>query len=114
MTGNVVLLGFALAGVPGLSITKSFLALAAFMTGAVAGGRMATHAGSPESDRWVVRAFFFESLLLLVSAAVSLGVAEGGSRGVLTAAAMGLRNAVIRKLAVPDLTTTVLTMTITD
>ena len=30
-----------------------------------------------------------------------------------TAAAMGLRNAVVRKLAVPDLTTTVLTMTIT-
>ena len=30
-----------------------------------------------------------------------------------TALAMGLRNAVVRKLAVPDLTTTVLTMTIT-
>jgi uncharacterized membrane protein YoaK (UPF0700 family) len=30
-----------------------------------------------------------------------------------TAVAMGLRNAVVRKLAVPDLTTTVLTMTIT-
>jgi uncharacterized membrane protein YoaK (UPF0700 family) len=30
-----------------------------------------------------------------------------------TAMAMGLRNAVVRKLAVPDLTTTVLTMTLT-
>jgi uncharacterized membrane protein YoaK (UPF0700 family) len=30
-----------------------------------------------------------------------------------TAVAMGLRNAVVRKLAVPDLTTTVLTLTIT-
>ena len=32
---------------------------------------------------------------------------------VLTATAMGLRNAVVRKLAVPDLTTTVLTLTVT-
>jgi len=30
-----------------------------------------------------------------------------------TAVAMGLRNAVVRKLAIPDLTTTVLTLTIT-
>jgi uncharacterized membrane protein YoaK (UPF0700 family) len=32
---------------------------------------------------------------------------------VLTAAAMGLRNATVRRLAVPDLTTTVLTLTLT-
>jgi uncharacterized membrane protein YoaK (UPF0700 family) len=32
---------------------------------------------------------------------------------VLTAMAMGLRNAVVRRLAVPDLTTTVLTLTLT-
>ena len=32
---------------------------------------------------------------------------------ILTALAMGLRNATVRKLAVPDLTTTVLTLTIT-
>jgi uncharacterized membrane protein YoaK (UPF0700 family) len=32
---------------------------------------------------------------------------------VLTGTAMGLRNAVVRKLAVPDMTTTVLTLTVT-
>ena len=32
---------------------------------------------------------------------------------ILTALVMGLRNATVRKLAVPDLTTTVLTLTIT-
>jgi uncharacterized membrane protein YoaK (UPF0700 family) len=32
---------------------------------------------------------------------------------VLTAVAMGFRNAVVRKLAVPDMTTTVLTLTVT-
>src|SRR5262245_37469433 len=41
MTGNVVLLGFAAAGVPGLSVARSLAALAAFFIGAAAGGRLA-------------------------------------------------------------------------
>src|SRR5205823_13164771 len=41
MTGNVVFLGFAIAGAPGLSLGRSSLALAAFAAGAVAGGRIA-------------------------------------------------------------------------
>src|ERR1700678_2068818 len=40
MTGNVVFLGFALAGAPGFSITASLTAMAAFATGALAGGRL--------------------------------------------------------------------------
>ena len=34
MTGNVVLLGFAVVGVPGLSVTRSLLALGGFLVGA--------------------------------------------------------------------------------
>ncbi|HEX4593115.1 MAG TPA: DUF1275 family protein, partial [Bryobacteraceae bacterium] len=34
MTGNVVFLGFAIGGVPGLSIWRSLLALVFFMSGA--------------------------------------------------------------------------------
>src|SRR5437764_14305530 len=41
MTGNVVFLGFAAAGVKGLSVTRSLLSLAAFVIGAVIGGRVA-------------------------------------------------------------------------
>jgi uncharacterized membrane protein YoaK (UPF0700 family) len=41
MTGNVVLLGFAIAGAPGLSISRSVVALLAFLSGAVLGGRVA-------------------------------------------------------------------------
>ena len=41
MTGNLVLIGFAFAGVPGLSISRSAVALLAFLSGAVLGGRMA-------------------------------------------------------------------------
>src|SRR5437762_11397437 len=38
MTGNVVFLGFAVAGAQGLSIPASLAALAAFLVGGVAGG----------------------------------------------------------------------------
>ena len=40
MTGNVVLLGFAVAGVKGLSATRSLTALFCFFAGAVFGGRV--------------------------------------------------------------------------
>lgn len=43
MIGNVVFLGFALAGAPGLSAPASIAALGAFLTGAVAGGRIVVH-----------------------------------------------------------------------
>src|SRR2546425_13218243 len=39
MTGNGVFLGFALARVPGFSVGRSLAALAAFLAGAVIGGR---------------------------------------------------------------------------
>src|ERR1700760_1211453 len=42
MTGNVVFLGFALAGAPGFSIGASLTALAAFAAGALLGGRLGT------------------------------------------------------------------------
>src|SRR4030095_15211233 len=38
MTGNIVFLGFAAAGVPGLSALRSMAALAAFFLGALIGG----------------------------------------------------------------------------
>src|ERR1700750_183955 len=45
MTGNVVFLGFALAGAPGFSIGASLVALAAFVCGALIGGRIASRLG---------------------------------------------------------------------
>ncbi|WP_344334918.1 YoaK family protein, partial [Kitasatospora putterlickiae] len=41
MTGNVVFLGFALAGAPGLSAAASLVSLAAFLAGSLAAGRLA-------------------------------------------------------------------------
>jgi uncharacterized membrane protein YoaK (UPF0700 family) len=118
MTGNVVFLGFALGGASGLSPYRSIAALLAFALGALAGGRLGTSASGTVRDR-VLTAAVWEGVLLLIATAVaflalrSQPVATAYTLIVVTAVAMGFRNAVVRKLGVPDLTTTVLTLTIT-
>ena len=120
MTGNVVFLAFAVAGAPGLSITRSLTALVAFLIGALIGGRAATRLSERVRPNWITTALIMESALLLVAtlAAISFRDSAGSSFQlysiiVLTACAMGIRNATVRKMAIPDLTTTVLTLTIT-
>jgi uncharacterized membrane protein YoaK (UPF0700 family) len=121
MTGNVVFLGFALAGAPGLSILRSLASLAAFLAGALLGGRFGlAMAGAPQR-RWLLRATVLEAGLLISAAVASIGFDASASTPtsrlyaviVLTALAMGFRNATVRRLAVPDMTTTVLTLTLT-
>jgi len=121
MTGNIVFIGFAMAGVPGFSLPHSITALAGFLAGAVAGGRLGSLMSQKSRERWVRVAVFCEAILLLLAgfALEGLEIAEATpsmriySIIVLTAIAMGLRNATVRRLAVPDLTTTVLTLTVT-
>lgn len=120
MTGNVVFLAFAVAGAPGLSITRSLTALVAFLIGALIGGRAATRLSEVLTPGWITTALSLESALLLVAtlAAINFRDSSGSSFQlysiiVLTACAMGIRNATVRKMAIPDLTTTVLTLTIT-
>jgi len=120
MTGNVVFLAFAIAGVPGLSIARSACALAAFLAGALVGGRTMANRDSDSQLPWTLVAFALELALLSIATVVSIGYRGPGVSTaqlyfliVLTGLAMGIRNATIRKLAVPDLTTTVLTLTVT-
>jgi uncharacterized membrane protein YoaK (UPF0700 family) len=119
MTGNVVFLGFAAAGVTGLSVARSLVSLAAFLLGALIGGRIATTYGDGPRRRWLLPVAIGEGALLLVAAGSAVGLHAGSSSAelypviALTAVAMGLRNATIRHLAEPDLTTTVLTLTLT-
>src|SRR5436853_7402762 len=61
MTGNVVLLGFAVAGVPGLSVARSAAALGAFVVGAVIGGRIAAAMSTSHRHRWTGVAFGAEA-----------------------------------------------------
>jgi uncharacterized membrane protein YoaK (UPF0700 family) len=118
MTGNVVFLGFALAGAPGFSIGASLTAIAAFAIGALGGGRLAArfsdHRGHLHSYAAASQAVFLTAAVVL--AAVSGSPVTAGFRYPLIAVlgvSMGLQNAAARKIAVPDLTTTVLTLTIT-
>ena len=118
MTGNVVLLGFALVGAPGFSIAASLAAIAAFGVGALVGGkvgsRFARNRGQLFSTAAAIQAVFLVSGVVL--AALSTNPLTAGVRYsviVVLTIAMGIQNAGARKLAVPDLTTTVLTMTIT-
>ena len=120
MTGNVVFLAFAVAGVPGLSLTRSLTALVAFLIGAMIGGRAATRLSELVRPNWVTTALTMESALLLASTLVAINFRDSSGSPfqsysiiVLTASAMGIRNATVRKMAIPDLTTTVLTLTIT-
>jgi uncharacterized membrane protein YoaK (UPF0700 family) len=120
MTGNVVFLAFAAAGAPGLSILRSLTALVAFLIGALIGGRLATRYAELVRSAWIITALSIESALLLVAtlAAINFHDSLGSffqsySIIVLTAIAMGIRNATVRKMGIPDFTTTVLTLTIT-
>jgi uncharacterized membrane protein YoaK (UPF0700 family) len=118
MTGNVVFLAFAVAGVGGFSVATSLVAIGAFLLGALVGGlfrsrltsRLRRHLGVATGTQ----------LLLLASGVILSAIAGGSFQGALRygvvailAVAMGIQNATARGLAVPDLTTTVLTMTIT-
>ena len=118
MTGNVVFLGFAVAGAPGLSVPASLAALGAFLAGALAGGRIGVRTGAHRG--WHLRAATATSASLVLIAVVLAAVAgepvsQAARYGliVLMALAMGVQNAMARRLAVPDLTTTVLTLTLT-
>jgi uncharacterized membrane protein YoaK (UPF0700 family) len=118
MTGNVVFLGFALAGASGFSIAASLAALGAFSLGALAGGRMTTELGA-HRGRLLAVAGGVEVALVVASVGLAATARDPGSGSaryvliVLLGVAMGTQNAAARKLAVPDLTTTVLTLTIT-
>jgi uncharacterized membrane protein YoaK (UPF0700 family) len=118
MTGNIVFLGFAVAGAPGLSIWASLAALGAFLLGALVGGRIGAALGA-HRGRYLRAASGTSLSLLVVAVVVSAAVGQpvtGAARYALIVPlglAMGVQNAMARRLAVPDLTTTVLTLTLT-
>jgi uncharacterized membrane protein YoaK (UPF0700 family) len=118
MTGNVVFLGFAVAGAHGFSIPASLVALVSFGVGSVVGGRIVGRYGH-HRGRHLATAMAAESVFLAVSVVLALWSSNAPEHAfryaliVVLSLATGVQNASIRKLAVPDLTTTVLTMTVT-
>jgi len=118
MTGNIVFLGFGIAGSGGLPVLAPLISLAAFLLGAGGGGVLADRIGHRHRQH-VARALAIEVSLLAVAAVLAAAVdvrpntASADVVIALLAFAMGVRNATVRRIGVPDLTTTVLTMTLT-
>jgi uncharacterized membrane protein YoaK (UPF0700 family) len=117
MTGNVVLLGFGIAHIAALPVRSPIVSMLAFFAGALAGGVLASRTAHRHSLNfgW---ALGIEVALVAVSAVVAAANPHPAAFArdliiALLAFAMGVRNATVRRIAVPDLTTTVLTMTLT-
>jgi uncharacterized membrane protein YoaK (UPF0700 family) len=118
MTGNVVFLGFALAGAPEFAIVDSLLALVSFGLGAVVGGKLAArvgdHRGKHLSTAAIIQAVFLAaSVVLALRSGVPIAAGYRYALLAVLGTSMGIQNATARKLGVPDMTTTVLTQTIT-
>ncbi len=118
MTGNVVLLGFGIAGAAKLPVLSPLISLGAFLVGAGLGGALAVRLAGAHS-RHITFALAIEAGLIAIAAILAAAIdihpstVTGDVVIALLAFAMGVRNATIRRVAVPDLTTTVLTMTLT-
>ncbi|WP_104055476.1 MULTISPECIES: YoaK family protein [Arthrobacter] len=118
MTGNVVLLGMAFAGGADLPILRPLLALIFFMLGAALAGRMLRK--GPEGWSWrtsvalTVVAGGLTALAVFVAVADVQGNATLGSLTTSSmATVMGVQAATAKRLKVAEITTVVVTSTIT-
>jgi uncharacterized membrane protein YoaK (UPF0700 family) len=118
MTGNIVFLGFGIAGSGGLPVVAPLVSLGSFVLGAGGGGVLANRIGDRHPQH-IARALAIEVSMIGVAAVLAAAVdvrpnaVSGDILIALLAFAMGVRNATVRRIGVPDLTTTVLTMTLT-
>src|SRR5205085_525609 len=118
MTGNIVFLGFGIAGRGGLPVVAPLVSLGSFLVGAGGGGVLADRMGDRHPEH-IARALVIEVSLIGAAAVLAAAVhvrpnaVSGDVVIALLALAMGVRNATVRRVGVPDLTTTVLTMTLT-
>jgi uncharacterized membrane protein YoaK (UPF0700 family) len=118
MTGNVVLLGFGIAGAGGLPIVAPIVSMAAFALGAGFGGVLARRLADrhPTHVAWALgleTALLAAAAILVAATHPHPTTIAGDATIALMAGSMGIRNATVRRIGVPDLTTTVLTMTLT-
>lgn len=114
MTGNVVVTGFAIAGIPEFSLRTSLAVLAAFLVGAAAAGLLVDRIGDRGSllrtavlVEWVLLAVCLIMVLVQPPAVDTIATI---ATAVIAALAMGMQNAVARRIAVPDLTTSLVSM----
>jgi uncharacterized membrane protein YoaK (UPF0700 family) len=118
MTGNVVFLGFSVDHQSGVSGVASLVALGAFAVGSLGGGRMAWSLATGPG-RWLGIAFGSEAVIFaMVAVLTASGTLPLSGRGnmvtiAVMAVAMGIQNSTVRHFGVPDLNTTVLSLSLT-
>lgn len=118
MTGNVVILGMGLVAADDLPVAGPLLALGGYFLGALLLGRL-LRGRAPGWSRLLTVVFATSGVLLAVAGTVLavVGAAGGSAVGIAVAASMaalmGAQAAVARFLAVTDMTTVVVTSTIT-
>jgi uncharacterized membrane protein YoaK (UPF0700 family) len=118
MTGNVLFLGMAVAGVREFSIGGHLVALIGYALGAYACGLVIDRS---VANKHVILRNAVAGQAVLLAVCLILGVTFGlGDQSVsadvirgIAAAAMGMQNAAARKVAIPDMTTSVVTTTLT-
>lgn len=121
MTGNAVLLGIAVGQRQGLAAVRSIVALLGFVSGVSVGAVLAHRSGTEASPR---RAFLGPALVeAIVLAAFALvfhlpSIPRNQTTLyiliALSAVAMGIQSAAVRRLKLPGIATTVITVTITS
>ena len=121
MTGNAVLLGIAIGQSQGLAAIRSIVALVGFVLGVGAGALLAQRSGMQASLR---KAFLGPALVeAIILAAFALvfhlpSIPRNQTTLyvliALSAVAMGIQSAAVRRLNLPGIATTVITVTITS
>jgi uncharacterized membrane protein YoaK (UPF0700 family) len=122
MTGNTVLLGLTLGQGQGFATIPNMLALLGFGVGVALGAAIVEQGGKPgEWNRRVTAAIFLEGVML-AAFTVLWHAAPGGTERTsavlysliaLSALAMGIQSAAVRRLNLPGVATTYVTGTIT-
>src|SRR3974377_260968 len=119
MTGNGLLVGFAVAGAPGFSGPASITALGFFVIGSRGGGRIIQRLTPTPHRSLLLVVMALEAAFTAVAAVIAASVAtigQGWPRFVLIALlafTMGVRNAAVRHTGARDMTTPVVTTTLT-
>jgi uncharacterized membrane protein YoaK (UPF0700 family) len=116
MTGNVIFLGFGISGAG--EILRSALAISCFAVGAAVGGRLLLRR-TPHRGLLLAGATVIQACLVLCAAVILTEetAVRTWTRHLLIgllALALGCQNAVVRRLDIPDLKTTVITTTMTS
>src|SRR5215472_5908504 len=120
MTGNAVLLGISLGSNISMATVRSLVALITFIAGIVLGAVMVTNEGKGIPWKRIRLAVLVESAVLALFAAVFLLPVSLQAEGtietliVLSAFAMGMQSATVKRLNLPGIATTYITGTMTS